>query len=58
MLIIKGDGGGPPNVNDTTKAYLVNLSTKGEGGQKFSKLCQRSLWMTPKNFFEAQLHLI
>ena len=30
----QGRGWGRPNVNDTTKAYLVNLSTKGKGGIK------------------------
>ena len=31
----KQEGGrGFPNVNDTTEAYLVNLSTKGGGGVK------------------------
>ena len=30
----QGGGRGSPNVNDTTYAYLVNLSTKGEEGIK------------------------
>ena len=28
--------------------YVVNLSMKGEGGQKSSKFCLRSLWTAPK----------
>ena len=39
-------GGGLPNVDATTQAYVVNLSM--EGGQKPSKSCLRSLCMAPK----------
>ena len=30
-----------------TWVYVLNFSTKGEGGQKSTKSCQRSLWMPP-----------
>ena len=39
--------GGSWNVHFTNKAYLVKLSTKGEGGQKSPKIGPRGVCMTP-----------
>ena len=40
--------GGQWNVHFTNKAYLVKLSTKGEGGQKSPENGPHGLCMTPK----------
>ena len=54
----QGAGRGPPNVNDTAKAYSVNLSNKGEGVNKPQNLVNvSSLWM-PSNCFGRRLLLI
>ena len=41
-------GGGSWNVHFTNKAYLVKLSTKGEGGQKSPKIGPHGLCMDKK----------
>ena len=44
-------GGGQWNVHFTNKAYLVKLSTKGEGGQKSSKNGSHGLCMPPNTIY-------
>ena len=50
--------GGSWNVHFTNKAYLVKLSTKGEGGQNSPKIGPHGLCMAPKKAFKEPVYII